>query len=356
MTFRPTATIHLNHIADNWLALDAALPETKIGAVVKANAYGLGLAPVAETLHDTGCDVFFVAYPFEGEALRRAIGPHALIFVLNGPTLDEGDLYEDADLHAVINTPSQYRDWYSWLASGQRIPYALHFDTGMNRLGLDPADAEELASAVEAIPPALIMSHLACAEDSHNPKNAQQKARLEKLTDAFRGIPFSLANSGGVSLGRDYGFALARPGIALYGGGEDVEALELKHAVTVSAPIINVIHARAGESVGYGATVTLKEDTLIATCAIGYADGILRSGSNKIVTYLGDTPCPVMGRISMDLVTIDVSKAHQHAKSGAWVEFVGQNAKLEEQAARCGTIGYELLTGLGHRVERIYEK
>lgn len=356
MTLRPSALVHLNHIADNWLTLDAALPNTKIGAVVKANAYGLGLAPVAEILHDTGCDVFFVAYAFEGEALRRAIGPHALIFVLNGPSLNDGEIYEDSDLHAVINSPKQYHDWFAWLASGRKVPYALHFDTGMNRLGLRTDDAEDLASAVEAMPPALIMSHLACAEDTDSIKNKQQNAALSQLKDTFADVPFSLSNSGGVWLGEEYGHALSRPGIALFGGGHLATEHGLKHAVTLTAPILRVFRAKAGETVGYGATYTLESDAVLATCAIGYGDGLLRSGSNKIVSYLDGIACPLVGRISMDLVTIDVTEARSAAKEGVPVEFLGVNAKLEEQAALCDSLGYELLTGLSDRVERNYEK
>lgn len=352
---RPRATIHLNNIAANWRAIDAATPGAATGAVVKANAYGHGLAQVGEALNDAGCNFFFSAYAFEGVALRKAIGPHAHIYVLNGPAPNEADTYRDNALRAVINTPKQYREWLNWLNHGAKIPYALHFDTGMNRLGLRATDAPQLADATAALPPTLIMSHLASAETASNPQNAAQLAIFETVLPFFPDIPVSLANSGGVALPAKFHHKLTRPGIALYGGGPHADALGLQPGLTLTAPILSLHIARAGETVGYGATHAFTVDTPLATVALGYADGFPRAGSNSLIAYIGETPCPVVGRVSMDLITIDVSKAQSAVKVGMPVEFIGKTAKLEKQAAACGTLGYELLTGLSDRVERLYE-
>lgn len=355
MSYRPSATIHLPHIAANWRAIDAATPGATAGAVVKANAYGHGVAQVGEALSDAGCNFFFVAYAFEGVALRKAIGPHAHIYVLNGPAPNEAETYRASALRAVINTPKQYREWLNWLNHGAKIPYALHFDTGMNRLGLRPDDAPKLAEATTALPPVLIMSHIASAETADSPQSAAQSAALEAILLHFPNVTVSLANSGGVTLPASFHHKLTRPGIALYGGGPHAEALGLQPGLTLTAPILSLHIARSGETVGYNATHTFTEETPLATVALGYADGIPRAGSNSLIAYIDETPCPVVGRVSMDLITIDVSKAQSAVKVGMAVEFIGKTAKLEKQAAACGTLGYELLTGLSDRVERIYE-
>lgn len=355
MTQQPRATIHLGHIADNWRTIDSLYPNAKTAAVVKANAYGLGLAQVAPVLHDAGCDVFFVAYSFEGEALRKIVGPHALIFVLNGPSIDEADLYEKSVLTVVVNTPGQYQTWHNWRASGYKIAYALHFDTGMNRLGLPVADAAKIAEATEPEAPVLIMSHLSSSECAGNETSLSQLELFKTVCAYFPDVPASLSNSGGVFAGDEFVFDLLRPGFALYGGGYDNAPTILKTSLTLEAPILSVHIGRAGESVGYGATRKFDDDTLLATVALGYADGIPRSGSDKLSAYIAGIECKIVGRISMDLITIDVSKAHQHAKAGVFVEFIGPNANLNRQAEFASTIGYELLTGLGHRVKRTYE-
>lgn len=355
MSMRPTATIHLGNIATNWRALNAATPDATAAAVVKANAYGHGLSQVGEALHDAGCMFFFVAYAFEGAELRKALGPHARIYVLNGPAAGQAEDYVAGALSAVINTPDQYREWLGWLKAGHKVPYALHFDTGMNRLGLRPEDAPKLAEATAALPPALIMSHLACAEETANPMNAAQNTALEAILPHFPDVPVSLANSGGVMLDERFDHDLTRPGIALYGGGEAVGDIDLLPGLTLTAPILSLHQGKAGETVGYGAAHTLERDTPLATVALGYADGIPRSGGSALMSYIDGAPCPVVGRISMDLITIDVSKAQDALKVGTAVEFIGKTSKLEAQAALCGTIGYELLTGLSDRVERIYE-
>lgn len=350
MTFRPRATVHLNNIVANWQTLDRLHPGATTAAVVKADAYGLGTKDVTRKLAAAGCTTFFVAHLEEGLEVRQAVGSGPRIFVLNGPGPGEMRTYRDAALTAVLSSEAHVDMW----ARAPREACALHFDTGMNRLGLSPSLLKTRLEEFRKLQPVLVMSHLACADTPDHAMNWQQLSAFSDIAAAFPDTPASLANSAGCYLGRAYGFDLTRPGIALYGGSVPPQDVDLKPAVTLEAQILSVFNARAGETVGYGATHVLEADATLATVALGYADGILRSGANRLTGWLGETPCPVLGRVSMDLITIDVTKAHARAKAGERVEFLGSHAKLEEQAARAGTLGYELLTGLGKRVERIY--
>jgi len=349
MSSLPRATVHLANIVQNWRTMAGLQPRARTAAVVKANAYGLGAERVVPALAKAGCDTFFVAYAEEGAVLRKALGPGPAIFILNGPTRADMALYKASDLTAVLSSPAHVALW-----TGNGLPCALHFDTGMNRLGLAPALAETDGEALRALNPVLVMSHLACADTPDHALNAAQLAAFGAVAHAFPGVPASLAASSGCYLGRDYGFDLIRPGIALYGGSTPPARVHLLPAVTLEAEILSVFNVKAGDTVGYGAAFKAPSDMTLATVGLGYADGVLRSASNCFVGWLDGVPCPVTGRVSMDLITIDVSKAQQAAKAGARVEFLGLHAKLEDQAARANTIGYELLTGLGPRVERIY--
>ena len=357
MSLRPRAHIHLANIADNWRTLQAAQVSGVTAAVIKADAYGHGITQVAETLHDAGCDHFFVAHGHEAEVTRATLGSHPNIYVLNGPSPDEEALYRENALIPVINSSFQFRTMADWLVDGVKMPrgFALHFDTGMNRLGLPVSDANEIAAASEAQAPILILSHLVCAEDSGATMNVHQARLLETVADAFPGVPISFSNSGGVCLAEDYHHALTRPGIALYGGGQPPENADLKPGMTLSAPILQVRQIETGETVGYGATWRAGKPTLVATLALGYGDGFPRSASNKGFATLGEFRCPILGRISMDLITIDVTEAAELARPGVYAQLIGPEAPLEEQAALAGTIGYELTTGLTPRVKRIYE-
>ena len=357
MSLRPRARIHLSNIADNWRTLRAMQTSGGTGAVIKADAYGHGLRQVAETLHEAGCDHFFVAHSHEAEITRAMLGSHPNIYVLNGPSPDEEALYRENALIPVVNSSFQFRTMADWLVDGVKMPrgFALHFDTGLNRLGLPARDAQDLAEASEGQSPILLMSHLACAEDSDAAMNAHQATLLETGAEAFPGVPLSLSNSGGVWLGADYHHALSRPGIALYGGGIAPMGMTLKPGMTLEAPILQVRLVETGETVGYNATWRAENETLVATLAIGYGDGLPRSASNKGFVMLGEKRCAILGRVSMDLITIDVTNAADLARPGVYAQLIGPDAALEEQAALAGTIGYELTTGLTPRVKRIYE-
>lgn len=350
MSQMPRATVMTGNIADNWRTLDALHPGATTAAVVKADAYGLGAARVARSLRIAGCQTFFVAFAEEGAIVRKAVGRAARIFVLNGPARGELALYRDADLTPVLSSEAQVKLW----AGAPRGPCALHFDTGMNRLGLPARLAETEATALRRLQPVLIMSHLACADEPDNPLNDAQRRAFNEITDAFPDTPASLANSNGCYLGRAYAYDLTRPGLALYGGTAPPAAVTLKPAVILEAVILATFLGRKGTHVGYGATHALTEDRKLATCALGYADGLLRSGGGRLQAWVEGQACPVLGRVSMDLVTVDITDCQKPVKAGTRVEFLGENAKLEAQAAACGTLGYELLTGLGPRVQRVY--
>jgi len=350
MSFLPRATVLVSNIVENWRTLDALHAGATTAAVVKADAYGLGAVKIGRALKTAGCSTFFVAYLDEALTLRKAVGKGARIFVLNGPMRGELAAYRDAELTAVLSSELHMKLW----ANAPRGTCALHVDTGMNRLGLPMSVVDTEATALRRLAPVLVMSHLACADEPQNPMNLQQRRDFEQVVDAFPDTPASLANSAGCYLGKGYAFDLTRPGLALYGGTTPPQNVTIRPGVLLEATILSVFKGPKGSTVGYGATHVLDEDRLLATCAIGYADGLPRAGSGKLKGWVDGVACPVIGRISMDLITLDLTDGPKGMKPGARVEFLGEHAKLEAQAAACGTLGYELLTGLGPRVQRNY--
>ncbi len=351
MSTRPVATIRPHAIAANWRRLAELAQGAQVGAVVKANAYGHGLAPVARALAEAGCRSFFVAYAEEGAALRCELGGDARIHVFNGPAQDSVGVLTETRLIPVINSGQQSA---LWAEAGGGAPFALHIDTGMNRLGLRPDARETLDSRLGA--PALVMSHLACADAPEHLLNRQQLQAFQAAREVFPGVPTSLANTAAHFLGPDYLGDVTRPGIGLYGGGTSPsQSIDFEPGVILRAPILTVSDVPAGESVGYGATVRLDRPARLVTIALGYGDGFPRSAGNRGFGVLGGVRCPIVGRVSMDLITLDASAAAGLAKPGEWVEMLGAGARLEEQAALAGTLGYELVTGLGSRIERVIE-
>ncbi|MEM5517240.1 alanine racemase [Henriciella sp. AS95] len=353
MSLHPRATIHLDNIVANWRTIGALTPASETGAVVKANAYGHGVAQVAGALHNAGCRTFFVAYVEEGAELREAVGPDAKIMVFNGAQEEDRTLVRDAQLVPVLNSLPAIDEWVSY---NRTIPFAVHIDTGMNRLGVRPDDVARMLDLTRGTALTHVMSHLVDSDDPKCPLNTRQCYTFGDLIRPLTSIQSSLANTGGCFLGQMYGFDVTRPGIGLYGGGpRPPEGVDILPGMTLEAPILTVQKARPDETVGYGATCELKQDTLLATVALGYGDGFPRSAGNQGVATLGGIRCPIMGRVSMDLITIDVSAASDLAKPGGFAQFIGPDAPLEEQAKCAGTVGYELVTGLGHRVRRLYD-
>jgi alanine racemase len=339
-------TIDLAALAANWRAV-AAKVATETSAVVKADAYGIGIEAAVPALAKAGCRTFFVATAAEARRARKA-APDATIYVLAGVLPGEAAALAADNLRPVLGSMPEVADW---IAAGAPSGAALHVDTGMNRLGVTPAEAR--AIDIARLKPSLLMSHLVISEEPSDPLNARQLATFSALTTAFRGVPASLANSAGVYLGRDFHFDLVRPGIALYGAspGPKVSA-PMNVVATAEARVLLVRDAAIGETVGYGATRRLARPTKIAVIAAGYADGYHRitSGPAAHVAIRG-RPAPLLGRVSMDLIAVDVTDI-PGATRGDWAELFGPHVPVDDVAAWSGTVGYELLTGLGRRYER----
>ncbi len=353
-------TIDLAALSDNWRSLAARIAPATCAAVVKADAYGLGADEVARALFQAGCRVFFVAQPSEGARLRAVVGADAAIYVLNGLIAGEGrlDPYGAHHLRPVLGSMDNVRLWSaSGLASS--IAAALHVDTGMNRLGLPPAEALGLAGQDAVLGLDLVMSHFVSSEAPLDPLNAQQIARFAALRAAFPGLRASLANSSGLFLPQRPFLDLARPGYALYGGNPTPGAPNPMRAVlSLRAPVIQTREIGVGESVGYNGQWHARRPTRLATIGVGYADGMPRSLMGTDARMGGEVliegvRCPFVGRVSMDLTVIDVTDA-PGVRPGVMAELLGSTIMVDDVAARAGTIGYEILTNLGRRYARSY--
>lgn len=338
----PRLTVRADAVVSNWRFF-AGLSGAECAPVVKADCYGLGAETVAPALAAAGARSFFVATAGEALTLRRVLGDGPAIYVFNGASDADVASMRAARLVPVLSSPAQIALW------PKDAPFALHLDTGMNRLGVKPNEI----SAVAGLLPVLVMSHLACGGDKRHAKNEVQRALFAQLAASFPNARKSLSASAGALLGRDFAFDMIRPGIGLYGGGPmDTDNPPLATAATLEAPILQVFDLPAGDTVGYGATFTAASSLRAATCALGYADGWLRSLSGRGYGVIRGATCPLLGRVSMDLVTLDISAAPD-ARAGEMVEFLGSNARVDDVAARAGTINYEVLTNLT-RVARVY--
>ncbi len=343
----PTLDIRRDAVVENWRALDArsgAACET--AAVVKADCYGLGAAEIAPAFAAAGVRTFFVAVAEEGAALRRILGNGPEIAVFSGHMAGDAALIRDAALIPMLNSPEQVARHADALPGAA---FGVQLDSGMNRLGCEPADWAALRAAGLPGVPWLAMSHLACADDPDHPQNAAQLAMFRAMTDDT-GLRRSLAATGGVLLGDAYHFDLTRPGIGLYGGAPFADAAPV---VRLAIPVIQCRDVAPGESVGYGATWVAARPSRIATVAAGYADGILRAMSGRALLHAGGIACPLAGRVSMDLLTVDVTEyvAAQGADPEA-LDLLGPEQGIDAVADAAGTIGYEILTALGPRYTR----
>lgn len=348
-------------MAENWRQLSAETGRTACGAAVKADAYGLGMARVAPVLAAAGCRSFFVATAAEAADLRAML-PDATVFTLGGlPGGCEAPFAHERIL-PVLNHLGEIERWSAHArTTGRPLPAAIHIDTGMNRLGLGPDEIDRLAGEPErlaGIDVRLWLSHLACAEDREAPMNAAQLARFRTALGRLPAAPASLANSSGVFLGPAFHFDLVRPGAALYGiNPVPREANPMRAVVRLEAPILQVRSVDSPMTVGYGATHNVDRGGKIATVAVGYADGFTRAQSGRGAVFIGGTAAPVVGRVSMDLITVDVSSVPDGAAApGAMAEVIGPNRSVDGVAAAAGTIGYEVLTALGRRHVRTYRE
>ncbi len=342
-----TATLHidLNALGANWRALNAlSSPATETAAVIKADGYGLGAALVARALLSAGAQQFFVAVAEEGVAVRQAIGAGPRISVFSGHCPGDTALLRDYDLTPMLNSPQQIRRHFDTLP-GQA--FGIQLDSGMNRLGLEPADWAAVRDEALAQAPVLVMSHLACADEPEHAMSAQQLAAFKEMTAGIS-TPRSLAATGGILLGSDYHFDMTRPGIGLYGG---LPFSDARPVVRLEVPLIQCRDVAAGESVGYGNSWTATRPSRIATLAAGYADGLIRAMSGRATLYCDDTPCPLVGRVSMDLLTVDITHLDHTPES---LDILNPTQTVDVLAGVAGTIGYEILTSLGARYARRY--
>ncbi len=353
--------IDLDALGANYDNLRHRAAPAECGAVLKADAYGLGAIQVGPKLAAMGCRRFFVAHLAEGVALRKILGVAPAIYVLNGPLPRTEAEFLHYDLLPVLNSPCQLEQWSGAAAARERtLGAGLHIDTGMARLGLTPVEAAELAAnpaRLAGLDLHFIASHLACADEPGHALNGEQRQAFHHLLTALPAAPGSLANSAGIFLGPDYHYDLVRPGIALYGGNPTPGAPNpMREVVRLAGKIIQIREIDTPQSVGYGATHRVTGQRRIATVPVGYADGYPRALSGRGRAGVAGVSVPVVGRISMDMITLDVTEAPVDAAyPGAMVDLIGGGGpSLDEVAEAAGTIGYEILTSLGRRYHRQY--
>lgn len=357
-------TVDLDAIVANWRKLEKTAVPAECAAVIKADAYGCGIEPVARALAGAGCKTFFVATLDEARAARTAL-PSAALYVLDGFFQNSGDAFAKIDARPVIGDLNELAEWDVFCRrSGWAGGAAIHIDTGMNRLGLTLTEAQGIIPRIIAGDHGitLVLSHLACAEMLNHPLNAKQLATFREIASLFSGVPASLSNSSGVYLGPQFQFDLVRPGAALYGINPTPEADNpMQGVLELKARIVQLRNVDKGESVGYGGTWTARRPTRLAIVSAGYADGYFRAGGSNDGTrgaevVVAGKRCPIAGRVSMDLMAIDVTDLEKNAaRRGHMATLIGEGITVDELAHHFGTIGYEVLTSLGPRYARVYK-
>ena len=357
-------TIDLAAIEANWIKLSGMTVPVECAAVVKADAYGCGLEPVTRVLYRAGCRTFFVADVVEGRRVR-AIAADAVIYVLNGLMPGSAAAFAHDYLRPVINSTTELAEWDAFVAiNNWRGGAALHVDTGMNRLGITVEEAVAIAPRLQSENHGftLLMSHLACAETPDHPMNDRQIRLFREIRILFRGLASSLANSSGVFLGGTVYCDLVRPGVALYGANPTPGRSNPMHPVVeLKGRIIQVRVVNQGDTVGYGGAFTATRSSRIAIVALGYADGFLRSaaaarGKPAAEVIIAGRRCPVAGRVSMDVLAVDVTHLPDGTvRRGDNATLIGDGMSVDDLAGAMGTIGYEVLTGLGRRYHMAYK-
>jgi alanine racemase len=357
-------TVDLDALVANWRKLEKTAVPAECAGVIKADAYGCGTGPVARALANAGCKTFFVATLDEARLAREAT-PSAAIYVLDGFFQNCGDAFAEIDARPVIGDLNELAEWDVFCRrTGWAGSAAIHIDTGINRLGLTVTQAQGIIPRINAGDHGitLVMSHLACAETLNHPLNSRQLASFREIASLFSGVPASLSNSSGIFLGSQFQFDMVRPGAALYGVNPTPEADNpMQPVVDLKARIVQFRNLERGESVGYGATWTARRPTRLAIVAAGYADGYFRAAGGSDGTRGADVivagkRCPVVGRISMDLMAVDITDlAPNVARRGHMATLIGEGITVDELAHHFGTIGYEVLTSLGSRYARVYK-
>jgi alanine racemase len=351
--------IDLDGIVENWRLLASRVEPADCAAVVKADGYGLGAAQVAAALAAAGCRLFFVATLEEGIALRGVLPGSCEIAVFNGPSPGSAEEFAFHHLVPVLNEPGQITDWKQVALRWGGLTAIMHVDTGMARLGLSMRELDRLAKEPvlhDAVRWRALISHLACADQPEHPLNERQRLRFLDARDRVGNVPASLAASSGIFLGRGFHFDFVRPGAALYGvNPQPGSPNPMRQVVYLKGRILQIREVECGETVGYGAAHTIAQPGRLATVAIGYADGWLRSLSHRGSGRLGGTRLPFVGRVSMDLIVMDVTEADPAlARPGGFIDLLDEEYGVDAAAADAGTIGYEILTGLGRRCHRVY--
>lgn len=367
-------SIDLDAIVANWRLLQARVAPAECAAVVKADAYGLGVNRVAMALFSAGCRTFFVATVDEGIALRRVLGPPlvapthptaaaedaATIYLLSAWIIGSEDAILAHRLQPVLNSLGDVDAWTATANRlGRTLPAAIQLDTGMSRLGLSVAEQTTISASpdrLRGVRPTAIVSHLACADEPAHPLNANQLVHFREALTRLPPARASFANSAGIFLGPAYHGQLVRPGVALYGGAPRPDQPNpMRPVVRLEGRIVQVREIDEGTTVGYGAIHQSAGRERIATVAVGYADGFLRSLGNRGTGYVGDRPVPLVGRVSMDLITFNVSELPEaQVRPGTYIELIGPHVSLDAIARDAGTIAYEILTALGRRYHRVY--
>lgn len=353
-------TVNLSALSGNYAKLSNLVAPAQAGAVVKADAYGLGSKRVCSALYASGCRHFFVAQLDEAVKLRPVLAADAKVFVLNG--LQPGN-EEACAQHGVIPVLNSLDQWRRWSATANRrkcnVPAVLQFDTGMSRLGVPAEERSTLAAELAGqarVEILFIMSHLASADEFDSDQNDDQHVELKQISKEFPHLDICFANSSGIFLGKKYHCQLVRPGVALYGGSSSTrEPNPMEPVVALEVAVIQTRTVPAGAKVGYSGTYIADKETRLATIAAGYADGLPRSLSGRGAVYYNGTRLPIVGRVSMDSVIIDITALPEGTLSlGSLVEVLGPHQALEDLARDAGTISYEILTRLGDRYQRQY--
>ena len=350
-------TIDLAAVRENYNILKRAVNGVECAAVVKANGYGLGADKIGPTLVKAGCTKFFVAHLEEGIKLRNYVGD-AEIHILGGLLPGVSDAYRDHQLIPVIGSLREFTIWSSY-TKDSNLPCDIHVDTGMLRLGLPPDELRQIADNPELLVGlniSNVLSHLASADELESSQTGKQLKAYKEARDILPMGNACLANSSGIFFGTPYHFDMVRPGVALYGANPIPNSKNpMQPAINLKARIVQTREARVGDTVGYGAGHKVTGHSKIATLAVGYADGYLRSLSSNAFGYIGEHRIPLVGRVSMDLITFDVTQVPVNLCTvGAWVELIGPNHSVDDLANEGGTIGYEVLTSLGSRYHRVY--
>ncbi len=357
-------TVDLKVLQDNWRKIAREVTPAECAATVKGDAYGIGIEPAVRALWSAGCRIYFVALPHEGKAVRQFL-PEADIYVMNGLMTGLAVHYRDHDLIPCLASPEEIVEWSDFCkAEGQRLACALHIDTGINRLGLTGRQVEQLAASPQVfdrINLRLILSHLACGDDPGSQMNHQQSDAFDRLRGILPDAKASLANSPGCFLGNGFTHDIVRPGVALYGGNPfATRPNPMSPVVHLYAPILQVRDVPVGGTVGYSATWTAARPSKIEVLGLGYRDGYPRALSypandGPAHVMIGGHYAPVVGRVSMDLITVDVTDiSEDFARRGGNAEMMGDHVTVDDIARWADTIPYEILTHLGSRYTRLY--